>query len=62
MTMPPVQAVKVFEVGPRDGLKNERQQLSVATRVALIGALAVTSSALMRTPTWATACRSTPVL
>jgi len=36
---------KVFEVGPRDGLQNERQQLSVATRVALIGALATTSSA-----------------
>lgn len=48
MTMAPAQAVKVFEVGPRDGLQNERQQLSVATRVALIGALAATSSALMR--------------
>ncbi|MBK4999930.1 hydroxymethylglutaryl-CoA lyase [Pseudomonas sp. S31] len=40
MTMAPAQAVKVFEVGPRDGLQNERQQLSVATRVELIGALA----------------------
>ncbi|WP_201173678.1 hydroxymethylglutaryl-CoA lyase [Pseudomonas sp. S31] len=38
--MAPAQAVKVFEVGPRDGLQNERQQLSVATRVELIGALA----------------------
>jgi len=40
MTMAPAQAVKVFEVGPRDGLQNEPRQLSVATRVALIGALA----------------------
>ncbi|CAI3804961.1 Homocitrate synthase [Pseudomonas sp. MM223] len=42
MTMAPAQAVKVFEVGPRDGLQNERQPLSVATRVGLIGELAAT--------------------
>ncbi|AFK72012.1 pyruvate carboxyltransferase [Pseudomonas putida ND6] len=42
MTMAPAQAVKVFEVGPRDGLQNERQPLSVAARVSLIGALAST--------------------
>lgn len=32
--------VRLVEVGPRDGLQNERQRLSVATRVALIDALA----------------------
>ncbi|WP_372030150.1 hydroxymethylglutaryl-CoA lyase [Pseudomonas kurunegalensis] len=42
MSMVPMQAVKVFEVGPRDGLQNERQPLSVAARVGLIGELAGT--------------------
>lgn len=32
--------VKIVEVGPRDGLQNEPTQLTVATRVALIEALA----------------------
>jgi len=35
-------AVKVFEVGPRDGLQNEPRHLSVASRLALIGELAAT--------------------
>lgn len=35
-------AVKVFEVGPRDGLQNEPRQLPVASRLALIGELAAT--------------------
>ena len=42
MSMVPMQAVKVFEVGLRDGLQNERQPLSVAARVGLIGDLAGT--------------------
>ena len=42
MSVVPMQAVKVFEVGPRDGLQNERQSLSVAARVGLIGELAGT--------------------
>ena len=42
MSVVPMQAVKVFEVGPRDGLQNERQPLSVAARVGLIGDLAGT--------------------
>ncbi|MHA6195403.1 hydroxymethylglutaryl-CoA lyase [Pseudomonas wadenswilerensis] len=33
-------AVKVFEVGPRDGLQNEPRHLPVASRLALIGDLA----------------------
>lgn len=35
-------AVKVFEVGPRDGLQNEPRHLPVASRLALIGDLAAT--------------------
>ncbi|WP_237059324.1 hydroxymethylglutaryl-CoA lyase [Microbulbifer sediminum] len=31
--------VKMVEVGPRDGLQNEKQEISVATRVALIDRL-----------------------
>ncbi len=33
-------AVKIFEVGPRDGLQNEARQLSLETRLALIRRLA----------------------
>ena len=33
------QRVKMVEVGPRDGLQNEKQEISVATRVALIDKL-----------------------
>ncbi|WP_193165653.1 hydroxymethylglutaryl-CoA lyase [Microbulbifer hainanensis] len=33
------QHVKMVEVGPRDGLQNEKQEISVATRVALIDKL-----------------------
>ncbi len=36
------EAVKVFEVGPRDGLQNEPRHLPVASRLALIGELAAT--------------------
>ncbi|MEE1924746.1 hydroxymethylglutaryl-CoA lyase [Pseudomonas sp. 148P] len=35
-------AVKVFEVGPRDGLQNEPRHLPVASRLGLIGELAAT--------------------
>ncbi len=35
-------AVKIVEVGPRDGLQNEAQAVSVETRIALIDALSVT--------------------
>lgn len=34
--------VRIFEVGPRDGLQNEPRHLSVDTRLALIGKLAAT--------------------
>ncbi|SEA42355.1 hydroxymethylglutaryl-CoA lyase [Microbulbifer marinus] len=34
------QKVKMVEVGPRDGLQNEKQPISVATRIALIDRLA----------------------
>ena len=36
MTMAPAQAVKVFEVGPRDGLQNEKTVISTADKLALI--------------------------
>lgn len=42
MTMARPHAVKVFEVGPRDGLQNEPRHLSVDSRLALVRELAAT--------------------
>lgn len=42
MTMVRPHAVKVFEVGPRDGLQNEPRHLSVNSRLALVRELAAT--------------------
>ncbi len=36
-----VGAVEIFEVGPRDGLQNEKAQISVADKIALVDALSV---------------------
>ena len=33
-------SVRIVEVGPRDGLQNEKQALAVETKIALIEALA----------------------
>ncbi len=40
MTAGKLESVRVVEVGPRDGLQNEKTTLSVAARVALVGMLA----------------------
>lgn len=42
MTMARPHAVKVFEVGPRDGLQNEPRHLSVDSRLTLVRELAAT--------------------
>lgn len=34
-------AVEIFEVGPRDGLQNEKAEISVADKIALVNALSV---------------------
>ncbi len=34
-----IQAVEIFEVGPRDGLQNEKQQIAVADKVTLVDCL-----------------------
>lgn len=42
-TLPrPAREVKIVEVGPRDGLQNEKQSISVDTKIELIRRLATT--------------------